>query len=651
MAGAQIEVKYFNTFLLKKVSTTGTVAQGEIIYNGSFGVPGEALVGGIQGGYPVLLGQNNVNSWVIEESRIRGGYNNTSVDFGAKAYLIENEPSGVRRFNTLIYSGIFNSKTGINKTNVFSVGTDITKSADPANGSIQKLYAEDTNLNVFQELKVSRALIDKDAIYSAEGGGTVTASNLVIGVIQPILGKYGISQNPESFAIYGNRKYFSDKNNNAILRLSGGSIEEISSLGMKDFFRDNINRVNTAQGLGKILGAYDIYTSEYVTSLQFSSNVKREADGFVTLSFDERAKGWPSFFSYQPDQMFSLRNNFYSVKTTSYNGFASTTINSLGSTSFPVTGVNGNIPVGSLVTSTLIPPGLTVSVLSYTPTSFNTGVVVVDTSIVLSTTVPLLFTDSSTNLWRHNSTQVNRGSFYGENHRTSITFVLNPMPTNSKTFKTIGYQGSNGWEVNSMVSNSTGTVYNNNNSFSVLSLDSISQIKSYTEGEYVVTEGSGNSLSASSLTTVSLDVNSVNGIIRAGDSVSGVGVTGGTIVVSYDAGNGDLVVNLLFNNLLANTLLSFTGAVTRVEYNTVFGNNIPGLPRYYAGFNLKENKYVSNVTNNSLASNGEVVFGDSVGGIKGYYSTVTMSTELTTDLGGEKTLFSVESFYDVNNGY
>ena len=576
MAGAQIEVKYFNTFLLKKVSTTGNVAQGKIIYNGSFGVPGEALVGGIQGGYPVLLGQNNVNSWVIEESRIRGGYNNTSVDFGAKAYLIENEPSGVRRFNTLIYSGIFNSKTGINKTNVFSVGTDITKSADPANGSIQKLYAEDTNLNVFQELKVSRALIDKDAIYSAEGGGTVTASNLVIGVIQPILGKYGISQNPESFAIYGNRKYFSDKNNNAILRLSGGSIEEISSLGMKDFFRDNINRVNTAQGLGKILGAYDIYTSEYVTSLQFSSNSKNEDDGFVTLSFDERAKGWPSFFSYQPDQMFSLRNNFYSVKTS------------------------------------------------------DLGVA---------------------QLWRHNSTQVNRGSFYGENHRTSITFVLNPMPTNSKTFKTIGYQGSNGWEVNSMVSDSTGTVYNNNNSFSVLSLDSISQIKSYTEGEYVVTEGSGNSLSASSLTTVSLDVNSVNGIIRAGDSVSGVGVTGGTIVVSYDAGNGDLVVNLLFNNLLANTLLSFTGAVTRVEYNTVFGNNIPGLPRYYAGFNLKENKYVSNVTNNSLASNGEVVFGDSVGGIKGYYSTVTMSTDLTTDLGGEKTLFSVESFYDVNNGY
>ena len=227
MAGSIIEVKYFNTFLLKKVNNSAE----KVIWNGSFGIPTDI------GGQPVL-DVNRDSSWAIEESRIRGGYNNTSVDFGAKAYLVEDEPNGTRRFNTLIYSGIFNSRTGINQTNVFSVGEDITKSADPANGSIQKLYAEDTNLNVFQELKVSRALIDKDAIYSAEGGGTVTASNLVIGVIQPYPGKYGISKNPESFAIYGNNKYFSDKNNNAVLRLSGG-IEEISSYGMKDFLEMN----------------------------------------------------------------------------------------------------------------------------------------------------------------------------------------------------------------------------------------------------------------------------------------------------------------------------------------------------------------------------------------------------------------------------
>ena len=153
MAGAIIEVKYFNTFLLKQVNNSD-----DPIWNGSFGIPES-----VNGGYPIVnpTPSSTPNQWVIEESRIRGGYN----------------------------SGVFNSRTGINQTNVFSVAEDITKTADPANGSIQKLYAEDTNLTIFQELKVSRALIDKDAIYSAEGGGSVTSSNLVIGVIQPYTGE------------------------------------------------------------------------------------------------------------------------------------------------------------------------------------------------------------------------------------------------------------------------------------------------------------------------------------------------------------------------------------------------------------------------------------------------------------------------------
>ena len=48
---------------------------------------------------------------------------------------------------------------------------------------------------------------------------------------------------------------------------------------------------------------------------------------------------------------------------------------------------------------------------------------------------------------------------------------------------------------------------------------------------------------------------------------------------------------------------------------------------------------------------GEVIFGQSISGIKGFYSTVTMATDTTTDYGGPKTLFSVESNYSMNNGY
>ena len=139
-------------------------------------------------------------NWFVEEARIRGGFNNTTVDFGVKAYLVEDENLQQNRFNTLIHSGIYNSRTGINNTNVFSTAEgSITKSLEPSNGSIQKLYAYDTNLTIFQENKVSKALIDKDAIYSAEGAGTpVSSLKVIIGQIVPYAGEYGISNNPES---------------------------------------------------------------------------------------------------------------------------------------------------------------------------------------------------------------------------------------------------------------------------------------------------------------------------------------------------------------------------------------------------------------------------------------------------------------------
>jgi len=566
MAGAIIEIKYFNNFLLKKINNNNE----QVVWNGSFGIP-EVI-----GGYPVQ-NINQPTSWAIEESRIRGGYNNTSVDYGAKAYIVEDEPMGTRRFNTLIYSGIFNSRTGINNTNVFSVGEDITRSLDPANGSIQKLYSEDTNLNIFQELKVSRALIDKDAIYSAEGGGTVTSSNLVIGAIQPYLGKYGISKNPESFAIYGSKKYFTDKNNNVVLRLSGNGIEEISSYGMKDFFRDELALTNSIATGGKALGAYDIYGRDYVLSLQTTlttSSVQRGPSN-KTLNFDERSQGWVSFFDYVPDEMFSLRNNFYSVKTN------------------------------------------------------NSGVA---------------------QLWRHYDKNVRRGNYYGKDNPTSITFVFNPNPTNSKTFKTIGYEGSNGWQLDTYTSDETQAILSSGGNWS-LSNDVTSAIVSYNDGEYVLTSGQArNNTAVTASTTITLDVGSVVGYIFPGDSVTSEQILPLRNVVSYNTSTGVLVLDGAVSLTQFSTLF-FNGFVSNVNYTNVFGTTTPPLDRYYAGFDRKENKYVANLINNTPANPGEIIFNQDISGIKGFYATVKMSTDLTTQLGGEKTLFSVESAYDMNNGY
>ena len=112
-----LEIKYFNSFVLKKSYNSNTLTP---IWNGSFGIP-KAI-----GGFNRSTSIDPDKSWIIEEARIRGGYNNTSTDYGVRAYLVEEEPNASIRFNSMIYSGIYNSRTGINQTNVFSIAEDIT---------------------------------------------------------------------------------------------------------------------------------------------------------------------------------------------------------------------------------------------------------------------------------------------------------------------------------------------------------------------------------------------------------------------------------------------------------------------------------------------------------------------------------------------
>ena len=279
---ASLEVTYYNSYWGKKLS--GLASQDYTAAAPEWSSAYVAVSGGLNKPDQDFYEQQ----WYIEESRIKGGYNNTSTDLGVNAHLVEEEPQLQRRGNTMIYSGIFNSRTGINQTNVFSVADSITKSVDPRYGSVQKLYAEDTRLIIFQEEKVSSALIDKDAIYTAEGGNVSTLANIVIGSIIPYAGEYGISTNPESFAVYGYRKYFADKNKNAILRLSADGITEISSYGMKDWFRDNLAEIGPE---GRIVGGWDIHNKQYTISLQNNSTNYNN-----TLIYDESVLGWTAFF-------------------------------------------------------------------------------------------------------------------------------------------------------------------------------------------------------------------------------------------------------------------------------------------------------------------------------------------------------------------
>lgn len=245
----------------------------------------------------ILKGDSGYDNYHVEESRIKGGYNEPFVDYGVRAHITDETYARQERPNAMIYSGIFNNKTGVNNTNEFSIGENITKSVDIQQGSIQKLFAEDTNLNIFQEERVSRALIDKDAIYSAEGSPITTSTANVIGQVISYGGNYGIGKNPESFAYYAGRKYFVDKPKGAVLRLSRDGITEISNYGMRGYFRDIL------RGATYIPGMWDVYNKDYVVSIQGGSED-------VTLSFDEAVNGWTSRYSYVPQLGGSLDGKF-----------------------------------------------------------------------------------------------------------------------------------------------------------------------------------------------------------------------------------------------------------------------------------------------------------------------------------------------------
>ena len=281
---ATLKIQYYNTFILKKINQSWNESGGYNRANAQF-------------------------DYYVEESRIKGDFNAKFAGISPRAFLVTDNKNQETLGNSIIFSGIFNSRTDINETNQFSIANDITRTVDPAKGTIQKLYAENTNLTIFQERKVNRALIDKDAIYSAEGQPLTTASNVVIGAIQPYAGEFGIGTNPESFAVYGYRKYFTDANKGSVMRLSQDGLTEISNYGMYDFFRDNLSLSNLGS-LGKLIGGWDIHNKCYTLSIQPTIGQATGSQA-LTLSFDEQVQGWTSFYSYVPSVTASLDNDFY----------------------------------------------------------------------------------------------------------------------------------------------------------------------------------------------------------------------------------------------------------------------------------------------------------------------------------------------------
>ena len=588
-----IEIDWFNTYLLKKgvddnFASDLTTPQS---LPSSTGAPGGMLIPA--DGYPLAPGiaypgtiTNSDFNYYVEESRIRGGYNNKATDKGVKAYINEPQPQQQHRFNSLIYSGVYNSRTGVNDTNVFSVAEDLVRSADPQNGSIQRIYAEDTNLIVFQEDKVSRALIDKDTIYTTEGGTQTQAGQRILGQIVPYKGEYGISKNPESFAVYGYRKYFADKDRNAIMRLSNDGLTEISAYGMTDYFRDQLalmsseNRNFVVEGsLKQATVAANVTIVISIATLTSSFESISITPGMIVTFCPDITVANPVFQNLPgyvtqvivPSGQ-TLATNIYMSQPLGVSQASGQNVKFRFSYPYRTRVVGGwDIHNKNYLVSMQDTP---TQVDKYNKNTYKT--LTFDESIkgwvsfktfkpaTMDSLKNNFYSFTNADLYEHydETTLNNRGLYYDVREPSNVTFVFNPSPSTIKVFKTIDYEGSNGWEVTSFVS---------------------------------------------SFTEPNLNINT--GLYSNDQDTS-------SFIYSYDEG--------------------------------LYTDSVTGQPQR-AGFDRKEDRYVANIVNSSTVTPGEIRFGSDMTGIKGYFATVTVETDNSTELGGVKELWATGSEYIISS--
>ena len=169
------------------------------------------------------------------------------------------------RFADITYSGVFNDETNLNKLNEFNLGLLNFKPLEDSYGPITVLDGRETDILTLQEDKISYVLQGKNLLSDSTGGGAVTSVPEVLGTQIARIEDYGNSNNPESYAVWGADKFFTDAKRGAVLQLKGSSaqseqLQVISEFGMRSFFRDFfIEDFNTFK-----LGGYDPYMDEYV---------------------------------------------------------------------------------------------------------------------------------------------------------------------------------------------------------------------------------------------------------------------------------------------------------------------------------------------------------------------------------------------------
>lgn len=213
----------------------------------------------------------------------------------------------VNRYQSVTYSDAFSTDTNDNGLSSFNTALANFKEFQNGYGSIQLLRRRGHELVCYQEDRVSRVLINKNVLFTAEGGSSVALSTNFISEPSYYAGDYGISLNPESFAEEDGRHFWVSAKRGKVLRLGGDGITKISDYSMQSYFYDTLTSYLPSSSTAKIYGGFDRYNQEYFVSIPTGIDT-------VTLSFSNQANKWISRWSFIPEFYSGINMKFITFK-------------------------------------------------------------------------------------------------------------------------------------------------------------------------------------------------------------------------------------------------------------------------------------------------------------------------------------------------
>lgn len=245
-----------------------------------------------------------------ESYQIRDAFNERElvIDFCPTA-VSEDTYRQIRRFKDITYSGIYNSNTNVNQLNSFNLSlANYKDDMESIYGPIYKMRGKDTNLEVCQEDRDSIVYYGKDMLFNADGTTNLSRIQEVLGQQKVYDGEYGISTHADSYDYYENTSYHTDFKRGVVVKKGGNGLFEISSLGMRTYFK----KLFRDNAINEIIGRYDQFYDYYLLNIKYTD--KNNVSRYVTWAFSDKVNGWLTRLTFNPEDMCRVNSQFVSFK-------------------------------------------------------------------------------------------------------------------------------------------------------------------------------------------------------------------------------------------------------------------------------------------------------------------------------------------------